>query len=274
MKPYRSALVMASVAWSVVASGCVDAPVATAVPSTASTGDDNPLALTFDALALSASQSGDLARSEGFALAALSVRSGVNPSTLQLRIAGNESETLDAFVTVAEFSAAIPSALRPPSRRTLVAWRRSGNGALRVVSLLSPSDSATVLSPLTPGLSLSSRAVYAGASAQFLDLAPSSASTSAVSSTWFATNGWVKLRPSRSVGSCGKLAQNSKIGGVTCAGEEYAVDFSTAMERLTGSPLVAIAGGPILVAATKEQLIAGNRLTFSCASPSGTTGCR
>jgi hypothetical protein len=114
------------------------------------TNGDDPLAQTFDALAQRSATSGDLARSDGFSHAAIAVRSGVTPTRIEVTN-GGQSEAFDAFATSVDWELGIPAPTRPPARRNMVAWRRSIDGTLRVLTLSTPRDSAAIISPLSLG---------------------------------------------------------------------------------------------------------------------------
>jgi len=253
------------------AAGCVDSPTAA---SPASFQDDDPLAQTFDALALTAATNGDLARKEGFEIAALAVRSGTSPSRIEYRLASGDTDVMDAIVSAVEWAPSIAPSMRPPTRRSMVAWRRSNNGALRVLSVVTPSDSAPVLSPLSLGAALNSAAAYSGASAQFQDIAPLATSGSPANSIWFATLGWARIHPLRIEGACRKLETNASIGGVTCEAGRFAVEFSVSMQRMAGSPPQPMSSASITVVTPRQQEIDGERLTFTCVSPTSDRGCR
>ena len=119
---------------------CVDAP---SEPLAASSPLNNPLAASFDVLA-DEMATNDVERSEEFRWAALSLRSGVTPSVLQVTNEGR-SELYDAFVHSVTW-VSLTQALRPPLHRSLVAWRRSGD-VLQVLLVGLVSDSAPVLHP-------------------------------------------------------------------------------------------------------------------------------
>lgn len=253
------------------ATGCVDSPTAA---SPAAFQDDDPLAQTFDALALTAATNGDLARKEGFEIAALAVRSGTSPSRIEYRLGSGDIDVMDAIVSAVEWAPSIAPAMRPPTRRSMVAWRRSNNGALRVLSVVTPADSAPVVSPLSLGLALNSAAAYAGASAQFQDIATTASSSSLASSTWFATSGWARIHPLRIAGACRRVETNTRIGGVTCEAGRFAVEFSVSMQRMSGSPPQPMSSVTLAVFTPRQQEIDGERLTFACVSPTSDRGCR
>ena len=119
---------------------CVDAPSA---PLAATAPPNNPLAATFDVLAEEMAVN-DVERSEEFRWAALSLRSGVTPSLLQVTNEGR-SELYDAFVHAVTWTS-LTQAVRPPLHRSLVAWRRTGD-VLQVLLVGLVSDSAPVVHP-------------------------------------------------------------------------------------------------------------------------------
>ena len=251
--------------------GCVDAPESVASPAAL---DDDPLAQTFDALAQASASNGDLARKEGFQFAALTVRSGLVPSHIEMRVASPDAEGMDAIVSAVDWASNVPASLRPPSRRALVAWRRNANGILRVISLLTPSDSAPIVSPLVLGSALNTNAVYAAASAQYQDITPQANSSLGTQTSWFATSGWVKIRQLQSTGACTQLESNTKVGGFSCETARFAVSFDLAMQALTGLPPTLVSELSIVVRTPSEQTLNGEHLTFSCASPNAQRGCK
>lgn len=258
-----------------VAGSCVDAPGAVTEP--ASVFDSAPLAQTFDVLSRESAMLGDLSRSEGYAFAAISVRSGVAPSRVDISVDGVLT-SFDAFVNVVEWETTLSAAARPPSRSSMVAWRRMGDGALRVVSLHTPGDSAPILSPLSLGPAMSSQAVFAGASAMYQDIAPRSLSTSAVSSTWVATAGYVRIAESQGATAggrtpCERVESASGIRGVTCENGRYAVRFQSQVQRSLGRPWELSTSGNGWRLGMAEQVVSGHRLRLSCVAPTSTRGC-
>lgn len=263
----RLALVCAALA----VSACVDAPN----PSGPS-GTDDPLAQTFDALARESTASGDVARGDGFSHAALSVRSGVTPTRIEVRN-GTVNEAFDAFVTSVDFDLTIPAPTRPPARRSLVAWRRAIDGTLRVLSLSTPTDSSGVLNPLSLGASLSA-VVFTGGSAMYHEGIALTQNLPDLSATWFGTAGWVKIKESSSMGACpARPDRTSAPGGVRCEAARFAVRFDVTFLRIMLRPGGAVAASPPVpprnISARSELQVNGLRLKFACAMPSSATGC-
>lgn len=251
------------------AAACVDSP-----GTTAPAAQSEPLAETFDAMSRVAAESGDLARSEGFAHAALSVRGGVAPSRLEVQTA-NATEVYDAFVSAVEWESTIASTMRPPSRRSLVAWRRLADGQIRILSMHAPSDSAPILNPLSLGLGMSTAAVYAGASAMQNEGRDTPQGKPDLSGAWFATSGWVKLREVAVIGECAAAQVAGKgLGIARCEQARYMVRFALVMQRLAGRPPQVIGNGERSVSSIGEPVVNGLRLGFSCLAPTSLYGCR
>lgn len=252
------------------AAACVDAP-GVAAPATQS----EPLAETFDAMSRVAAEGGDLARSEGFAHAALSVRGGVTPSRLEVQT-GNATEVYDAFVSAVQWESSIASMMRPPSRRSLVAWRRTPDGMTRVLSMHAPSDSAPVVNPVSLGLGMSTAAVYAGASAMQNEGRDTPQGKPDLSAAWFATSGWVKLREVAVLGECPAAQVAGKgLGIARCEQARYLVSFGLVMQRLAGRPPQVVGGSPSRpVSSIGEPVVNGLKLRFACVAPSSMYGCQ
>lgn len=255
----------------VLAMGCVDGP--SGVDPVDTTID--PLAETFDALSRAAGEFGDLARSDGFAHAALAIRSGIAPSRLEVQY-GALTEVYDAFVTSVQFDSALAGGVRPPARRSLVGWRRTNEGSTRVIALGTPNDSAAVLSPVALGAAMSTVAVFAGATAMMNEGRDTNQGRPDLGNAWYATAGWVKLREVAVVGACpdpGK--QVAALGMTRCDEARYLVRFDLTMQRLAGRPMQVVGGvQPRRAVTVGEPVIAGARLRLACASPSGLQGCR
>ncbi len=249
---------------------CVDAP-GVAEPES----ELDPLASTFDAMSKASAQSGDLARSDGFAHAALAVRGGITPSRLEVQT-GTSSEVYDAFVSAVQWDAAVPAAVRPPARRSLVGWRRSDAGKTRVLVLTAPSDSALVVSPLSLGPAASTAAVFAAASAMQQEVGDSPQGYPDLSTAWYGTSGWVKLQEVAVVGSCPDSARHANALGMSrCEEARYLVRFDLSMQRLSGRPPQEVPGsGTRRVTSVGEPVINGVRIRFNCVSPSSYTGCK
>jgi hypothetical protein len=254
----------------VALAGCVEAPGMT---SPATVGD--PLAETFDALSRAAGEYGDLARSEGFAFAALSVRSGVTPSRLEVQ-SGAVLEEYDAFVSGVQWEPSVPVGMRPPSRRSLVGWRKTAEGTTRIIALTSPSDSARILSPVALGAGASTVAVYAGGSAMQNEGRDTPQGKPDVGAAWYGTTGWVKLAEVARIGPCADSARHANVLGISqCEQVRYQVAFDLSMQRLTGRPPQPAPDGiSRRVSTTTETVVSGLRLRFACAAPSGWSGCK
>lgn len=249
---------------------CVDAP-GVADPDT----ELDPLASTFDAMSKASAQSGDLARSDGFAHAALAVRGGVTPSRLEVQT-GTTSEVYDAIVSAVRWDSAVPAAVRPPARRSLVGWRKGNEGKTRVFVLTSPSDSAPVVSPLSLGPAASTAAVFAAASAMQQEVSDSPQGYPDLSTAWYGTGGWVKLQEVAIVGTCADSARHANALGMSrCEEARYLVRFDLSMQRLSGRPPQEVPGsGTRRVTSVGEPVINGVRMRFNCVSPSSYSGCK
>lgn len=257
----------------VLSSGaCVDSPTASSASAPAAASD--PLALTFDALAAASATNGDLARREGFEMAALAVRSGITPSQMSIRVGTGETESMDALVAYVDWASSIAVAQRPPVRRSLVAWRRNGSGVLRVVSVLTPVDSAAVANPLSLGVEVNSDAVYAAASAQYQDVPSQANATPAAVALWYAVTGWVKIRQLQSTGGCPVLASTSSVGGFTCSTARFSVAFDVVAQAMAGLPLKLVSQATTAVKTPQESTIDGEHFVFSCTAPKADRGCK
>jgi hypothetical protein len=262
------ALLLAALA----AAACVDGPTGASPVDTTR----DPLAETFEALARVAGEFGDLARSDGFAHAALAVRSGIAPSRLEVQF-GSLTEVYDAYVTSVQWdSTLVGGGMRPPARRSLVGWRKTAEGSTRVIALGTPSDSAAVLSPVALGAGISTVAVFAGATAMMNEGRDTPQGRPDMSNAWYATGGWVKLRESAIVRPCPTAGTPvSSLGMTRCDEARYLVRFDLAMQRLAGRPMQVVAGVPPRRAGSVgEQVVSGARMRLACLVPSGQHGCR
>ena len=254
----------------VATAACVESP---GVADPAS--EVEPLAATFDAMSKASAQYGDLARSDGFAHAALAVRGGVTPSRLEVQT-GTTSEVYDAFVSAVQWAPAVPASIRPPARRSLVGWRRGDNGKTRVFVLTSPSDSAQILSPLSLGPAASTAAVFAAGSAMQQEVGDSPQGYPDLSTAWYGTAGWVKLREVAVLGTCADSARQANALGMSrCEEARYLVRFDLTMQRLSGRPPQEVPGSAVRrVSSVGEPVVNGVRILFSCAAPKSDTGCK
>jgi len=255
-----------------VLAACVDGPSGLE-PVDATT---DPLAETFDALSRAAAEYGDLARSDGFAHAALAVRSGIAPSRLEVQY-GTLTEVYDAFVTSVQWdSVLMGGGMRPPARRSLVGWRKTAEGTTRVISLGTPNDSAAVLSPVALGTGMSTVAVFAGATAMMNEGRDTPQGRPDISAAWYATSGWVKLREAAVIGPCPDPGrQVASLGMTRCEEARYLVRFDLSMQRLAGRPMQVVGGmQPRRAITVGEPVVSGARMRLACAAPSGLQGCR
>lgn len=250
---------------------CVDAPSASGLNAA-----DDPLAQTFDALARQSATSGDLARSDGFSHAALSVRSGVTPTRIEVRNA-SVNEAFDAFVTSVDWGEAVPAPIRPQARRNFVAWRRDIDGTMRVLTLITPRDSAPVISPLSLGAAPSA-VVFTGASAMYHEGIALTQGLPDLSATWFGVSGWVKIKEISSSGTCpARTDRATVVTGVDCRVARFVVRLDGSFQRITiraGGATAASPPGPSrVISIPADQQMNGLAFKFACPSPSSATGC-
>lgn len=251
---------------------CVDAPSSAGPDSS-----DDPLAQTFDALARQSETNGDLARSDGFSQAAISVRSGVTPTRIEVRN-GNTNEAFDAFATSVDWEAGVPAPTRPPARRNLVAWRRALDGTMRVLTLVTPRDSAAVISPLSMVGTSSPATAFNGASAMYHEGIALTQGLPDLSATWYGTSGFVKVKTSSSAGACPPRTDRPRqLEGVRCEVAKFAVRMNVSFQRITiRSGTATPANPPVLprtLAIPGEAQVNGLELRFACADPSSMGGC-
>lgn len=270
MNRMRPIHVMTAAMLLAAAAACVDAPSVSGPEA-----QSEPLAETFDAMSRVAAENGDLARSEGFAFAALSVRGGVAPSRLEVQ-SGNATEVYDAFVSSVEWDPSIAATMRPPARRALVAWRRTAYGTTKVLSMHTPSDSAPILNPLSLGMGMSTAAVFAGASAMQNEGGNTAQGKPDLSGAWFATGGWVKLKEVAVIGACPESQLSGKGVAVSrCEQARYLVRFDLAMQHLAGRPPQVVGGSPVRrVSSVGEPGVGGLKLGFACLAPTSMHGCQ
>ncbi len=270
MRHARATVTVFCVAGCLAATACVDAP-----GLESSESEDAPLAETFDAMARVSAENGDLARSEGFAYAALSVRGGATPSRVEVQ-KGTTTEDYDAFVSAVQWDASLPAAMRPPARRSLVAWRRMSDGTIRVFSMHTPSDSAPIINPLSLGMGMSTTAVYAGASAMQNEGRDTPQGKPDMSAAWYATSGWVRLKEVAVLGDCPAAQVAGKgLGIARCEQARYLVRFDLVMQHLAGHPPQVVVGNAMRPMSTiGEPVVSGLKLRFSCLAPSSMYGCQ
>jgi hypothetical protein len=246
----------------VVAGACVDAPNEAAFAPT----DNNPLAASFDQLAHEQMNANDVERGEELRWAALALRAGVTPSVLEVTHQGR-TELYDAFVHAATW-ASLTQSLRPATHRSLVAWRRSGD-LMQVLLVGTYTDSAPVMHPYslrnsTPGGSLSSP--VAAATAAYFERGSSNV-------TWLGINGMAMLAEHPQPSACPAMNTASRPEGVNCQLTRYGIAMNVffARTRSHDSRELETTSASKQILAPK-QTIAGAKLVFSCALPTG-TGC-
>lgn len=245
---------------------CVDAP---SEPLAASAPPNNPLAASFDVLAEEMAAN-DVERSEEFRWAALSLRSGVTPSVLQVTNEGR-SELYDAFVHAVTW-ASLTQALRPPLHRSLVAWRRTGD-VLQVLHVGLVTDSAPVLHPysLRAAAGIPASPV-AGATAAYFERGSSGSSTAG--STWIGISGLAKIAEFPRPALCTSPNDSAKPEGVNCQLTRFGIGLNVLFARTRSRDSRDVdATAPSRRLIAPIQTVTGVKLVFSCAAP-GSTGCR
>ena len=274
--PHRHFLYSYLVVLVALAAACVDNdPLA--APLTAGDTTEDPLALTFDALSSQSAASGDRLRSEGFAYAAIAVRRGVLPTPIDVKTP-NGTEIFDAFVGSLEWDLSISAQIRAPAHRSVVAWRRTNNGVTRILTLMTPVDSAQILNPLSLSISDTYASFFAGASALYQETtAPITASGQLNSAAgpdlfWAGVRGYVKVREVSTGAECPSRA-NSQVKGVTCQLARYAVQFDVGFKPLASRPLNVQSAAAERSLSAAEQTVNGVRMRMSCAVVESRNGC-
>lgn len=245
-----------------VLAACVDAPSAPA-----SAVDQNPLATSFDALAQDQMNANDVERSEEFRWAALALRAGVTPSVIEVTNNG-KAERYDAFVHAVTWNS-LANALRPPTHRSLVAWRRSGD-LLQVFLVGMATDSAPVLHPAsmrpaTPGGLLASP--MAGAIAAYFERGSNG-------SSWVGVGGMAKVAEHPQPATCPTANDPARPAGVSCHLTRYGVRLNVLFARTRNRDSREVDGQNALTRRliVGDQTVAGVKLVFNCVSPLS-TGC-
>lgn len=254
----RTVLVLACLAG---LSACVDSPSA---PEAAA--EPSPLATSLEALADDQMTANDIERSEDLRWAALSLRAGVTPSVLEVTNNG-KPEVYDAFVHGVSW-VSLSQSLRPPSHRTLVAWRRSGD-VLQVLVVGMSTDSAPVMHPLSmrpqaPG-GLSQSPV-AGATAAYFERGTSN-------SSWLGIGGVAKVAEHPQPAACPVPNEANRPSGVTCQLTRYGAALNVLFARTRHRDSRELEDNALtrrLIA--PNQVVAGVKLVFSCLSPAS-RGC-
>lgn len=261
LKKALTALVLAA-----MVAACVDAP---SEPLAATAPPNNPLAASFDVLAQEMAVN-DVERSEEFRWAALSLRSGVTPSVLQVTNEGR-SELYDAFVHAVTWTS-LSQAVRPPLHRSLVAWRRTGD-VLQVLLVGLVTDSAPVIHPysLRSAAGIPTSPV-AGATAAYFERGSSGSSTAG--STWIGIGGTAKVAEFPRPALCPSPNDAAKPDGVNCQLTRFGVSLNVlfARTRSRDSREVDVTG-PSRRLLASSQTVSGVKLVFSCATPLS-TGCK
>jgi len=251
-----------ALALAVAMTACVDAPS----EATQAAPFNNPLATSFEMLAQDQMAANDVERSEEFRWAALALRAGVNPLVLEVTNNGR-AELYDAFVHSVTW-VSLAQALRPPTHRSFVAWRRSGD-VLQVLLVGMYTDSAPVLNPFSmrsPAPGTIAQSPVAGANAAYFEHGPSG-------SSWLGVNGAAKVAEHPQPSTCPSPDDASRPVGVTCQLTRYGVNLNVLFARtrtVTSRDLEANSLTRRLI--VPNQTVAGVKLVFSCAMPKN-TGC-
>ena len=251
-----------ALALAVAMTACVDAPS----EATQAAPFNNPLATSFEMLAQDQMAANDVERSEEFRWAALALRAGVNPLVLEVTNNGR-AEVYDAFVHSVTW-VSLAQALRPPTHRSFVAWRRSGD-VLQVLLVGMYTDSAPVLNPFSmrsPAPGTIAQSPVAGANAAYFEHGPSG-------SSWLGVNGAAKVAEHPQPSACPSPDDASRPVGVTCQLTRYGVNLNVLFARtrtVTSRDLDANSLTRRLI--VPDQTVAGVKLVFSCAMPRN-TGC-
>ena len=250
------------IAVAVLLAGCVDSPSQPAADI-----DQNPLASSFEGLAQDQLKANDVERSEEFRWAALALRAGVTPSVLEVTNNG-KPELYDAFVHAVTWNS-VTLAMRPPTHRSLIAWRRSGD-LLQIILVGMATDSAPVLHPWSmrpnmPGGGPLSP--IAGAMAAYFERGSSN-------SSWVGIGGHAKIAERPQPTACPTATDPARPAGVTCLLTRFGVRLNIlfAQTRNRDSRDVDAANAVTRRIIAPDQVVAGVKLVFNCMSPAG-NGC-
>lgn len=251
------------IAWfAVMVTACVNAPADGALAPV----DNNPLAASLDLLAQEQMTANDVERSEELRWAALSLRAGVVPSVLEVTH-GGRTELFDAFVHSAAW-ATLTQSLRPEAYRSLVAWRRTGD-LLQVILVGTYTDSGPVLHPYSlrntsPGVP--PHLPIAGATAAYFE-------RGSTNSTWLGIGGIAKVAEHPQPSTCPLSNTSASPEGVNCQLTRYGVTLAATFGRTRSTDSREVDGSaPTQFILAPDQTVAGAKLVFSCAAPSG-RGC-
>jgi hypothetical protein len=239
--------------------GCVDSPTA------ASGVEENQLAASFDNLAQDRLAAGDSEQGEEFRWAALALRLGIAPTRFQV-VRNGVAEVYNAFVHAARWPSPL-LASRPPSHRSFVAWRKTGE-LLQVILLATHLDEAPILHPysmrVAPGTQQS--IPLAGAHAAYFERGRSAAE-------WIGIAGRAKIVLESSGDPCYVPKPGSAPAGVTCVLARWNVAFNATMVPVRSKPRDVDERAPAMTLLAAEQEVAGALLTFTCPAPSSLRGC-
>ena len=255
-------LLMKALVFAGLLSACVDAP---SEPLMAAS-DNNPLAVSFEALAQDQLAANDVERSEEFRWAALALRAGVTPSVVEVTNNG-QLEVYDGFVHAVTW-ASLTQSLRPPLHRSLVAWRRTGD-ILQVLLVGMFTDSAPVLHPYSlrpasPGATDTSP--IAGATAAYFE-------RGLFNTSWIGVGGMAKIAEEPQQSACPSPNEATRPDGVTCQRTRFGVALNVLLTRTRSRDSRELdAAAPQRRVIAPSQTVAGVKLVFSCISPSA-TGC-
>lgn len=242
-------------------SACVDSP---SEPLAAV--ENNPLATSLDALADDQMTANDVERSEDLRWAALALRAGVTPSVLQVTNNG-KAEVYDAFVHGVTW-VSLTQSLRPPSHRTLVAWRRTAD-VLQVLLVGMSMDSATVMHPLSMRPAVPgdlSQSPVAGAAAAYFERGTSNAS-------WLGIGGFARVAEHPHPATCQAPNDVDRPSGVTCQLTRYGVALNVLFARTRHRDSRELEQNAITRrVVVPNQVVAGVKLLFNCAAPAS-RGC-
>lgn len=249
-----------------ILAACVDAP---SEPLAASEPPNNPLATSFEQLAEEQMAANDVERSEEFRWAALALRAGVTPSTVEVTNNGTR-EVYDGFVHAVAWTS-LTQAVRTPLHRSLVAWRRTGN-TFQVLLVAMMTDSAPVLHPYSLRAAAGVLASpIAGATAAYFERAHSN--TLSPTAMWIGIGGSAKIAEHPRPSACPTPNEGARPDGVTCQLTRFglALNVNFAQTRSYNSREVDLAAASRQLIAP-SQVVPGVKLVFSCATPLS-TGC-
>lgn len=225
--------------------------------------DQTPLATSFESLADEMAVV-DVERSEEFRWAALAVRAGVRPTAFEVTNNG-VPEVYDAFVHAASWISTA-QAVRPPTHRSLVAWRR-GTDRLQVLLVGLASDSAPVLHPwsMRPGAGSAPASPILGAKAAYFERG------TGIATSWIGIGGAAKIVEKPAGNSCG--SGDHRPTGVACQLTRFGVQLNILFARTPGRDSRDVAeNAPTRRIVAADQNVAGVKLVFSCPVPAS-TGC-